>query len=105
MAQKTFKIGEYCRGGIIKAIATEDKVTIIGKDWDFSAGSTKGSNQSNAKEWTRLEVSTQDSNARREALNFLEDLTTPYYAEQVLKWVESKTTFKPFIPSFPTFGW
>lgn len=98
MASKTFKIGEYCKGGIIQAIATKKKVTIIGKEWDFSAGSTRGSNQSNAKEWIRLEVSTSDANARRKAREFLEDLTTPYYADQVLDWVESKTEFSN--PSF-----
>lgn len=99
MASKTFKIGEYCKGGIIQAIATDDKVTIIGKDWDFSAGSNKGSDQSKAKEWTRLEVSTQDSRAKREVMEFLEDLTTYYYATQVMEWIESKTTFKS------SFGW
>jgi len=101
MATKTFKIGEYCRGGIIQAIATKDKVTIIGKDWDYSAGSRKSSNQSNAKEWTRLEVNTSNENARRELDNFLNDLTSSYWADEVLKWVESKTELKT--GSF--FGW
>ena len=91
MATKTFKIGERCRGGIIQAIATKDTVTIIGKDWDHSAGYRKSSNQSNAKEWTRLEVKSDDSNARRELDNFLNDLTSSYWADQVLEWVESKT--------------
>lgn len=93
MASKTFKIGECCKGGIIQAIATKGKVTIIGKNWDFSAGSNKGSNQSNAKEWTRLEVSTSNENAKSKIREFLEDLTTSYYAGQVLEWVESKTEF------------
>ena len=99
MAQKTFKIGEYCKGGVLTAIATKDKVTIIGKEWDYSKGSNKGSNQSNAKEWTRIEVQTSNSNARRELDNWLFDMTTSYYTDMVLKWVESHTTFKP------SFGW
>jgi hypothetical protein len=99
MATKTFKIGERCRGGIIQAIAAKDKVTIIGKDWDTSAGYNKGSNQSNAKEWTRIEVQTSDSNARRKLSEFLEDLTTYYYSEKVIEWVESQTAFKS------SFGW
>jgi len=99
MAQKTFKIGESCRGGILTAIATKDKVTIIGKEWDYSKGSNKGSNQTNAKEWTRIEVKTSDSNAKRELDNWLFDMTTSYYTDMVLKWVESQTTFKP------SFGW
>ena len=62
MATKTFKIGEYCKGGVITVETTAKKVAVIAKDWDFSAGSKKGSNQSNAKEWNRLEVSTTDQN-------------------------------------------
>jgi|GEM_PF-1427352 len=99
MAQKTFKIGECCRGGVLTAIATENKVTIIGKEWDYSAGSRKSSNQSNAKEFTRIEVQTSNSSARRELDNWLNDMTSCYYADQVLEWVETQTTFKP------SFGW
>ena len=29
MATKTFKIGEYAQGGVITAVATKDKITII----------------------------------------------------------------------------
>jgi len=101
MATKTFKIGERCRGGIIQAIATKDTVTIIGKDWDHSAGSRKSSNQTNAKEWTRLEVNTSDQNARRELDNFLNDLTSSYYSDEVLKWVETKTE----LPKASFFNW
>jgi len=93
MATKTFKIGEYCKGGIITAVATKTKVTIIAKDWDFSAGTRRGSDQTNAKEFDRREVSTSSSSARRELQDFLEDLTTYCYAGQVLDWVESKTEF------------
>jgi hypothetical protein len=91
MATKTFKIGEYCKGGIITAIATKTKVTIIGKDWDTSKGFNKGSDQSNAKEWTRLEVSTNDCDADRKLTMFLLDLTTSYYTDQVIEWCESKS--------------
>ncbi len=91
MATKTFKIGEYCKGGIITVNATKTKITIIGKDWDFSKGSNKGSDQSNAKEWTRREFSTNFSNPYRDMYNFLSDLTTHYYAEQILEWCETKS--------------
>tara|TARA_R110000772_G_scaffold6250_5_gene21945 strand:- start:3782 stop:4081 length:300 start_codon:yes stop_codon:yes gene_type:complete len=99
MATKTFKIGEYCKGGIITAETTATSVTIIAKDWDFSQGSNKGSNQSNAKEWDRLEVNLNDTDARRKVDFYLNDLTTCYYSDQVLKWVESQITFKS------GFGW
>jgi len=90
MATKTFKIGEYCRGGIITVETKGNKVTVIGKDWDHSQGTRRSSNQKNAKEWTRLEVDSEDSNAFRELSNFLLDLTTSYYTDEVMKFIESK---------------
>ena len=95
MATKTFKIGEYCRGGIITVETKGSKVAIIGKDWDMSQGTRKSSNQKNAKEWTRIEVdATRGSDARREAMDFLWDLTSSYYADEVMKFIESKVEFK-----------
>ena len=91
MATKTWKIGEYAKGGVITAIATKTKITIIGKDWDYSKGSNKGSDQSNAKEFTRREFSTKFGNPYRQAYDFLSDLTTHYYADQILEWCSSKS--------------
>lgn len=93
MASKTFKIGEYCKGGVITVEASKTKVTIIAKEWDTTQGYNKGSNQSNAKEWNRLEVSTSSSEAERQLDWFLFDLTTSYYAGQVMDWIKTKTTF------------
>ena len=93
MATKTFKIGEYCKGGVITVEATAKKVTIIAKEWDASQGYSKGSNQSNAKEWNRLEVSTNSSDAENKLMWFLFDLTTSYYTDQILEWVRTKTKF------------
>jgi hypothetical protein len=90
MATKTFKIGEYCRGGIITVETKGNKVSIIGKDWDFSQGSKRGSNQKNAKEWTRLEVNAEERDADRQMSRFLLDLTSSYYTDQVMVWIESK---------------
>ena len=87
--KKTWKIGEYCKGGIITAEVTKTKVLIIGKDWDMSAGSNRSSNQSNAKEFTRLELDTAKVvDMMDEASNFLHDLTTSYYASQVMDWIK-----------------
>lgn len=91
MATKTFKIGEYARGGVITAVATKDKITIIGKEWDYSTGSRKSSDQSNAKEFTRLEVKTSEMNADRKLNEFLCDLTTAYYCDMIMDWVYTKT--------------
>lgn len=93
MATKTFKIGEYCKGGVITVTTTKDSVLIQAKEWDLSQGSNKGSNQSNAKEWNRLEVSTSSRDAERQLDLFLFDLTTSYYAGQVMDWIKTKTIF------------
>ncbi len=93
MASKTWKLGEVCRGGVITVEATAKKVTIIAKEWDTSQGFSKGSNQSNAKEWNRLEVSTSSSDAESKLNWFLFDLTTSYHADKILEWVKTKTKF------------
>lgn len=91
MATKTWKLGEVCKGGVITVETKGNKVTIIGKDWDTSAGFNKGSNQSNAKEWTRLEVNAEERDADRQMMLFLEDLTTYYWSDQIIEWIKSKT--------------
>ena len=91
MATKTWKLGEVCKGGIITAIATENKVTIIAKEWDTSQGTRRGSNQSNAKEWDRLEVELDSSDVYRKLYDYLVDLSTHYWTEVIIDWVESKT--------------
>lgn len=87
MAQKTFKIGEYCKGGVITAMVNKNVVVIIGKEWDTSAGFSKGSNQSNAKEFTRISVNSSTNNSKNHLREFLNELTTSYYSETVLDWV------------------
>lgn len=90
MATKTFKIGEYAKGGIITAETTSTTVTVIGKEWDFSKGSRRSSDQSGAKEFTRKTVRIDDRDAYRTLYMFLGDLTTHYYADQILTWVKGK---------------
>lgn len=89
---KTFKIGEYAKGGVITVEVTGKIVTVIGKDWDMSQGTRKSSDQSNAKEFTRGTIDTTESNAKRKILDFLCDLTTSYYADEILKWIETKVS-------------
>jgi len=93
MATKTFKIGEYCRGGVITIETTKTQVKVIAKEWDYSKGHSKGSDQSNAKEWNRLEVNLSSSDAERSIDWFLFDLTTSYYAGEILEWIKTKVTF------------
>lgn len=90
MATKTWKIGEYCQGGIITVETKSNNVAIIGKEWDLSQGTRRSSNQKNAKEFTRLELNAEDEDFDRAACAFLMDLTTSYYADQVMGWISSK---------------
>jgi hypothetical protein len=91
MASKTFKIGEYCQGGIITVETKGNNVTIIGKEWDYSKGTRRGSDQSGAKEFCRLEVDAEIGDADRRISEYLNDLTTSYYTDEIMKWIESKT--------------
>ena len=91
MAKKTWKLGEVCRGGIITVETKGNKITVIGKDWDYSKGSNRGSDQSGAKEWTRLEVDGEERDADRQLTLFLQDLTTSYHTGEIMKWIEEKT--------------
>lgn len=95
-ATKTWKIGEYCRGGVITVEINGNVINIIGKEWDFSAGSKKSSNQSKAKEWTRLTTMLYAncfSDAHNKCNEFLHYLTTSYYADEIIKWIETKVQF------------
>jgi len=94
MATKTFKLGEYAVGGIITAETKGDNVTIIVKEWDMSTGTRKSSNQSNAKEFTRRTFDVNDNHTARELFMFLGNMTTSYYADEIIKWIKSKTKLK-----------
>lgn len=94
MAEKTFKLGEVCKGGIITVQTTKTQVKVIGKEWDMSKGTNRGSDQSGAKEFTRLEVNLSDRDADIKVGRFLLDLTTSYHSEQIMDWVKTKVTFK-----------
>lgn len=100
MASKTFKIGESCVGGIITVDITKNKVTVINKDWDMSQGTRRSSNQSNAKELSRIEVVVPqgvdvfNNDKQFNAINdYLHELTTAYYADQVMKFIKTKIKF------------
>ena len=92
MASKTWKLGEVCRGGVITVEVSKTKVAVIAKEWDTTKGFSKGSDQSKAKEWNRLEVSTTNS-VYKKLEWFLFDLTTSYWTDQIMDWIYSKTTF------------
>jgi len=91
MAKRTWKIGEMCKGGVITTEFKNDKIVVIGKDWDFSAGSKKSSNQSNAKEFTRISFDMNKEMVNFDSIRlFLNNLTSCYYADMILNWIEDK---------------
>jgi hypothetical protein len=74
--KKTFKLGEYCIGGIIQVGISRDK-TMIG-----IRNSTWEKNQTLAMRSYRL---------GRCGLNvelYLNELTTPYYASKIIDWIK-----------------
>jgi hypothetical protein len=94
MATKTFKIGERAKGGVITAETTKNTVTLIAKLWDTSAGYTKSSNQSNAKEMYRITVDVNDGDAEWKLFNWASEESTSYHADEIIKWVKSKVELK-----------
>jgi hypothetical protein len=82
MATKTWKLGEVCKGGIITIETTKTQVKVIAKEWD------------NSKEWNRLEVNLSEKDSRSKVDWFLFDLTTSYWGDEILKWIETKVKFK-----------
>lgn len=87
---KTWKIGERCQGGIITVEINGNIIHIIGKEWDFSKGSKRSSDQSNAKEFTRKSIDSTEANAYYNVFDFLEELSTSYHADEFIKWITSK---------------
>lgn len=93
MATKTFKIGEYCKGGIITATVTGKIIQVQQKEWDFSTGSRRSSDQSNAKIICTGTVESTDPQVYRKLYQLLSDWTTSYYAEKVIEWIQTKAKF------------
>lgn len=90
MTTKTFKIGEYAKGGIITVEITGKVIVIIGKEWDYSTGSKRSSDQTKAKEFIRASGEATDPDIKRKLEEFLNDLTTSYYTGQIMEWIESR---------------
>ena len=78
MAKKQFKIGECAVGGIIEVNIQDALVHIIARNYF-----TKRHVQSTA-------IPIGNTNAERQIDNYLNDLTTSYYAGKVLDWIKTK---------------
>jgi hypothetical protein len=78
MATKSFKIGEYAIGGIIKVDITGKVIQIKALDYFTKEVVSSG---------TEL---TTDPNIERMVRAYLEDLSTYGIAEKIWKWIEPK---------------
>lgn len=91
---KTWKIGEVAQGGIITVEVTGKVIAVIGKEWDFSTGTRRSSDQSNAKEFTRGTIIANEEGAHRKLADFLCDLSTSYWADTIIKWIETQVELR-----------
>lgn len=78
MPQKTWKIGEYAKGGIIRVelgSGCDERIVIRCIDYtskDIIESSIHSAENINEIRW------------------YLEDLTTPYYADKIIDWLTQK---------------
>ena len=79
---KKFKIGEYAIGGIIQVEIKDDLVTIKALDWENSDIVRFG------------QCSTNQKDAEDLIDDFLYELTSSYWADQVMTYIKTKVTFK-----------
>ena len=77
-ATKTFKIGEYAIGGIIKVDISGQVLAIKALDWNSKKEVLNGS------------FTADESDARLNVFNFLNELTSSYYSDKIIQWIESK---------------
>ena len=86
MATKTFKIGEYAKGGIIKVTTSKDKIDIKVIDM-FDNEVIEHIEYTFDEEQAKINC----SDLERMISNFLHEITTSYYTEKVMKWIKDKT--------------
>lgn len=77
-ATKQFKIGEYAIGGIIKVDISGKVLAIKALDWNSKKEVMSGS------------CVADEYDARWKVFNFLNELTSSYYADKIIQWIESK---------------
>ena len=80
MSTKSFKIGECAVGGIIKVTITGKVIQIDALDYFTKEKVCGGKTLSN------------EADSFWKIKNYLNDLTTSYHADNILKYIESKVT-------------
>ena len=77
MATKTFNIGEYAIGGRLQINITGKVIQIKALDWNDKSVVSSGAIESPAPQ------------AFRKIDTFLNELTSSYYADKIIKWIEA----------------
>lgn len=73
---KTYKIGEYARGGIITVMITGKVIQISALDYFSKEVVSHRTTDKTDEDWYW------------KCRDYLEDLTTHYYADKILTWIE-----------------
>ena len=92
MATKTFKIGEYAKGGIIKVETTTDRIIIKVIDMFGDEGEIA----SQTSVYTEHEVAIHCYTLECRVSAFLLDITISYYTQKIMDWIKGKTGVKFF---------
>lgn len=79
---KTFNIGEYAIGGRIKLTITSSVIRIQALDWNSK------------KVVMESEFNADQSGCDTEIDNYLHELTSSYWADQVMQWINTKIELK-----------
>ena len=78
-AKKSFKIGECAVGGIIQVELKGKLLSVKALDYNSKREVQSGS------------ILTDEYNAYWKTMNYLNELTSSYYADKIMKFIESKT--------------
>ena len=78
-AKKSFKIGECAVGGIIQVELKGKMLSVKALDYNSKREVQSGS------------ILTDEYNAYWKTMNYLNELTSSYYADKIMKFIESKT--------------
>lgn len=81
-ATKTFKIGEYAVGGIIRVEIRGKTLLISNLDWDTNEIVMAGG------------FTLETMNAEYVCRNYLQEATSSYWTDTIMKWIKSKIQFK-----------
>ena len=93
MATKTFKIGEYAKGGIIKVITKGNVIQITIHNM---YSKEQEEIEAHSETITEYDRTIKCDDLERRLNNFLHEITSSYYAGKVMNWIKDKTKLNFF---------